>query len=59
MAKENKYDENIARAEAIVGQLEQAEALSMEEYKKLAAEATSLLGSCKAEIALLDREING
>ena len=50
MAKENKYDENIARAEAIVGQLEQAEALSMEEYKKAAAEATALLKHCKAEI---------
>ena len=53
-----KYDENIARVEAIVAQLEQAEAISMEEYKKLAAEATSLLKACQTEIAALDKELN-
>ena len=44
------YDEAIKKAEAIVTQLEQAEAISMDEYKKLAAEATSLLKQCKAEL---------
>lgn len=44
------YDENIKRAEAIIAQLESAEALSMDEYKRLAAEATALLKQCKADI---------
>jgi len=58
MAKENKYDENIARVEAIVNRLEQAEAISMEEYKKLAADATSLLKECRSEISDLNKELN-
>lgn len=58
MVKENKYDENIARVEAIVAQLEQADAISMDAYKKLAAEATSLLKECKAEITALGNELN-
>jgi exodeoxyribonuclease VII small subunit len=44
------YDENIKRAEAIIAQLEASEALSMEEYKRLASEATALLKECKKEI---------
>ena len=44
------YDESIKKAETIIAQLEQAEAMGMDEYKKLAAEATSLLKQCKAEI---------
>lgn len=44
------YDENIKRAEAIIAQLEASEALSMEEYKRLASEATTLLKECKKEI---------
>ncbi|MBR4704519.1 MAG: exodeoxyribonuclease VII small subunit [Paludibacteraceae bacterium] len=47
------YDEAIRRAEEIIAQLEQAEALSMDEYKRLAAEATALLKECKAQILLL------
>lgn len=47
------YDEAIQRAEEIIAQLEQAEALSMDEYKRLAAEATALLKECKAQILLL------
>ena len=35
------YDEKINKAESIISQLEQAEAISMDVYKKLAAEATS------------------
>ena len=45
-----KYDEKIAKAEAIIQQLESAEALSMDTYKRLAAEATALLKECKAAI---------
>jgi exonuclease VII small subunit len=44
------YDENIKKAEAIIAQLEAAEAISMDEYKRLASEATALLKQCKAEI---------
>lgn len=44
------YDESIQRAEAIITQLEQSEAISMDEYKRLADEATTLLKQCKAEI---------
>ncbi len=58
MAKASKYDEDIARVEAIVAKLEQAEAISMEEYKKLAAEAAGLLKACHAEITTLDKELN-
>ena len=47
------YDEAIQRAEEIIAQLEQAEALSMDEYKRLAAEATALLKECKSQILLL------
>ena len=44
------YDEKIKRAESIIAQLEQAEAIGMDEYKRLASEATSLLQQCKAEL---------
>lgn len=44
------YDEKIQRAEQIIAQLESAEALSMDDYKKAAAEATALLKSCKSDI---------
>ena len=44
------YDEAIIRAEMIIAQLESAEALSMDTYKRLAAEATALLKECKATI---------
>lgn len=44
------YDEAIKRAETIIAQLESAEALSMDTYKRLAAEATALLKECKATI---------
>ena len=53
MAKENKqnlsYDEAMARVETIVKQLEQSEALSMEEYRTLAAEAKDLLALCRRQ----------
>ena len=44
------YDEAIKRAEQIIAQLEQAEALGMDEYKRLASEATALLKHCQKEI---------
>lgn len=54
MAKENKqnmsYDEAMARVETIVKQLEQSEALSMEEYRTLAVEAKDLLSLCRRQL---------
>jgi exodeoxyribonuclease VII small subunit len=44
------YDEAIKRAEQIIAQLEQAEALGMDEYRRLASEATALLKHCQKEI---------
>ena len=51
------YDEKIKKAEAIIAQLEESEAISMEEYKRLAAEATALLESCKEELYSAGRTI--
>lgn len=51
------YDESIQRAEAIIAQLEQSEALSMDEYKRLASEATALLKQCKSEIEHFSTEL--
>ncbi len=54
MAKENRqnlsYDEAMARVETIVKQLEQSEALSMEEYRTLAVEAKDLLALCRRQL---------
>ena len=46
------YDESLAKAEAIIQQLENSDAISIEEYKRLAAEATTLLKQCKAYLML-------
>ena len=56
MEKDNKltYDEALQRAEAIIARLESAEAISIDEYKKAAAEATALLQYCKAEIKRME-----
>ena len=47
MEKANKltYDEAIQKAETIIAQLESSEAISMDEYKRLATEVTALLKS--------------
>ena len=52
------YDEAIKRAEEIITQLEQAEALSMEEYKNKAAEATMLLKQCKSLLAEMHEDMS-
>ena len=44
------YDESIRRAEEIIAQLEAAEAISVDEYTRLAKEATALLQQCKQQI---------
>lgn len=52
MEKDNRlsYDEAIQKAETLIAQLESADAISMDEYKRLAAEVTSLLKQCRAEL---------
>ena len=52
------YDEAIQKAEAIVKQLEQAEAISMEEYKRLASGATTLLKHCKSLLTEMHKDIS-
>ncbi len=51
------YDESIQKAEAIIAQLEQSEALSMEEYKRQAAEATALLKHCKSLLTEMHKDV--
>ena len=52
------YDESIQKAETIIAQLEQAEAISMEEYKRMAAEATALLKHCKSLLAEMHEDMS-
>ena len=47
------YDQAMARVEAIVQQLEQSEALSLQDYRLLAEEARGLLAFCRKEIEVL------
>ncbi len=51
------YDEALRKAEAIIAQLEEAEALGMDEYKRLATEATALLQHCKSQIEGLSKDL--
>lgn len=44
------YDEAIKRIEQIVSELEQSEALSMEEYQSKAKEAKDLLSFCQKQL---------
>ena len=46
------YDEKIKKAEEIIVQLEQTEAIGMDEYKRRATEATALLEECKEELII-------
>ena len=46
----------MARAETIVQQLEQSEAISLSEYKQLADEARQLLAFCRNEVEKISRE---
>lgn len=52
------YDESIQKAEAIIAQLEQSEALSLEEYKRLASEATRLLKQCQSLLTEMHEDIS-
>lgn len=52
------YDESIKKAEAIIAQLEQSDAISMDEYKRLASEATALLKQCKSLLAEMHENVS-
>lgn len=51
------YDEAIKRIEAIVKELEQSEALSMDVYKKKAQEAKELLDFCEKQLGVMEKEL--
>ena len=51
------YDEKIKRAEQIIAQLEASDAISMEAYKKAAAEATALLKECRSLLAEMHEDM--
>ena len=61
MEKVNKrimnYDETIQKAESIVKDLEQAEALSMEDYKAKATEAKQLLDLCEKQLTTMEKDL--
>ena len=52
------YDEAIKKAEEIISQLEQSDAISLEEYKRQAKEATALLQQCKSFIAEMHEDMS-
>jgi len=52
------YDEAVKQIEEIVKQLEQAEALSISEYKQKAEQARQLLSYCEQQVVQLDKEIH-
>jgi len=51
------YDEAIARVEAIVKELEQSEALSMDVYKQKAQQAKELLDFCEKQLGVMSEEL--
>jgi len=51
------YDETIQKAEAIVKELEQAEALSMEVYKAKSQQANQLLNQCEQQLIGLEKDL--
>lgn len=59
MEKESNltYDAAMARVEEIIRQLENSEAIGLQEYKKLSQEAQKLLSFCHAEITKLEEQL--
>lgn len=51
------YDEAIGKVEAIVKELEQSEALSMDVYKKKAQEAKELLDFCEKQLGAMEKDL--
>lgn len=59
MEKESKwtYDAAMARVEEIIRQLENSEAIGLQEYQKLSQEAQQLLSFCRTEINKLEEQL--
>jgi len=51
------YDETIRKAEQLVNELEQAEALSMEVYKQKSAEVKRLLDLCEQQLIAIQNDL--
>lgn len=51
------YDQALARLQEIVTYLESEEAISVEEYKKLALEAKELLAFCRNQLTQIEGEM--
>ena len=58
MEKDLSYDSALARLKEIVTLLESDEAVSIEEYKKLATEAKQLLLFCRDCLKSIEEEVN-
>lgn len=52
------YDEAIKRIEQIVSELEQSEALSMDDYQAKAKEAKNLLAFCQKELVDWEKKMD-
>jgi len=51
------YDEAKGKVEAIVKELEQSEALSMDVYKAKATEAKKLLDFCEQQLGVMEKDL--
>ncbi|MBR3566625.1 MAG: exodeoxyribonuclease VII small subunit [Paludibacteraceae bacterium] len=51
------YDQAMARLQEIVQQLENGQAISLDQYTKLAKEAKELIEYCRKQLTELDGEI--
>ena len=54
---EMTYDKAMARLEALVKELDSAEAVSMADYKQKAAEAKELITFCRAQLTNLEQDM--
>lgn len=51
------YDEAMARIEAITKELESADIMSLEDYKKKASEAKELIAFCRAQLETTEQDL--
>ena len=52
------YDQAVARIEALTKELESADIMSMDAYKKKASEAKELIAFCRAQLETMEQELN-
>ena len=52
------YDEAIKKAEALIAKLEQSDAISMDEYTRVAKEATTLLQHSKSLLTEMNKDMS-